>query len=137
MADSKLRAAILDRLASIADLGSQRLTIKSDVLSAVANLRAAETQIRLSRRSALAYQQAYDGTVELFRLGQQDANDVAEALENLANALSNMATQYGAYQEGVVQLAAATGTNLGMNAIEWTLPTASASTTEPPDSRED
>ena len=122
-ADSTLRAAVLDRLSSIADLGSQKLTIKNDVLTAVANLRVAETQIRLSQRSAIAYQQAYDGTVQLFKLGQQDANDVANALENLAQALSGVVTQYGAYQEAVVQLAAATGTNLGMNGIEWDLPT--------------
>ena len=51
------------------------------------------------------------------------ANDVANALENLAQALSGVVTQYGAYQEAVVQLAAATGTNLAMNAIEWDLPT--------------
>ena len=122
-ADSNLRGAILSRLSSIANLGSQKLTIRNDVLTAVANLRVAETQITLSQQSALSYQQAYDGTVQLFKLGQQDANDVANALENLATALSSVVTQYGAYQEAVVQLAAATGTNLGMNGIEWSMPT--------------
>ena len=119
---SAYRAALLQRLGDIANANQQRLTIRKDVLSALAALETAARQLRVTHQAEVAYRNAWEGTSELFILGEQTAGDVADALEDYGESRFSTISAAGDYQKAMVALAMSTGTTLGMNNIEWKRP---------------
>ena len=123
-AEAAYRAAVLQRLQYIATRSQQELTIRQDVLNATTALQTASQSIEINVRGESAYRAAWEGTVELFRMGQQTAGDVAEALERYADARASYIESLASYENALSQMAFATGTTLGRHNIEWRLPIA-------------
>ncbi len=116
---SGYRAALLQRLGDIANVNQQRLTIRKDVLTALTALETSARQLRVAHQAEIAFRNAWEGTTELFLLGEQTAGDVADSLEHYGKAKFATIAAAGDYQKAVVALAMSTGTTLGMNNIEW------------------
>ena len=110
---------MLQRLGDIANVNQQRLTIRKDVLTALTALETSARQLRVAHQAEIAYRKAWEGTTELFLLGEQTAGDVADSLEHYGESRFATIAAAGDYQKALVALAMSTGTTLGMNNIEW------------------
>lgn len=119
LAKSRIREAILRRLARLATRESRELSIREEVLSAIDAIDAAWQRILASRQSVILNTRTYQAEQRQFEVGRSTGTDVRDQLIRLAQAKSAEARALADYQIAQVDLAFATGTLLGADKIRW------------------
>ncbi|MHC5028316.1 MAG: TolC family protein [Planctomycetota bacterium] len=118
-AEADLHAALLNRIRQLASRDAQSLAIRQEVYDAIDQLRQAWLRILAARQSVLAAARTYEGEVRQFDNGVRTSTDVLDAAARLADAQLDEIRAITDYQISQIDIASATGTLLGYNAVEW------------------
>ncbi|GJQ28782.1 MAG: hypothetical protein HBSAPP03_06660 [Phycisphaerae bacterium] len=118
-AKSRIRQAILARLARLATRAAREQAIRQEVLNAVDSLDAGWQRILAARQSVILNTRALQGEQRQFEVGAATSTDVLDAAARLADAQSAEVRALTDYQIAQVDLAFATGTLLGAAKVEW------------------
>lgn len=119
-AKSRIRQAILGRLARLATKGAREQAIRQEVLNAIDSLDAGWQRILAARQSVILNTRALQGEQRQFDVGSSTSTNVLDAAARLADAQSAEVRALTDYQIAQVDLAFATGTLLGAAKVEWT-----------------
>ncbi len=113
------RAAVLERLRSIADRRQREITITGEVLDAIDVLETGWDTILATRFQVRAATRFYKAYETLFNRGQIPSSNLTQALQALNSARVQQATAEVEYQISLASLAQATGCLLGHAGIDW------------------
>ncbi|QOI99922.1 MAG: TolC family protein [Phycisphaeraceae bacterium] len=118
-ARSRVRQAILTRLARLSTKEARELSIRQEVLSAVDQMDAGWERIMAARQSVVLSTRAFQAEQRQFDLQRSTSTDVLDAAARLAEAQVAEVRAVVDYQIAQVDLAFATGTLLGQGKIEF------------------
>lgn len=113
------RAAVLERLRSIADRRRTEITVTQEVLDAIDALEAGWDSIVTADFRVRAAARFFESYQTLFDRGQIPSSNLTQALQALMTARVEKATVEVEYQIALANLAQATGCLLGHAAVEW------------------
>lgn len=113
------QAAVLARLAAIADRRQREITVTQEVLDAADEIQAAWDALVAAEFRVKAAERYYDAYQTLFDRGQIPSSNLTQALQALGTARIQQATLVVRYQIALAGLAQATGCLLGHASIEW------------------
>jgi outer membrane protein TolC len=119
-ARSRLRAALLSRLQSLADLDSREQQVRLEVHNAADRLRSNWQRIAAARQRVTLAQRVVEAETRQFEQGSRTSTEVLEAQTNLADAATSLIAALADYHVAQVDLAYATGTLLGASDVTWT-----------------
>ena len=118
-AQSRLRAALLTRLQTLATKNQRRAQIVQEVLTSLDALHANWLRILASRQRTILAARVLEAEERQFEQGLRTSTDVLNAQTSLANAQSSEIVAVTAYQISQVNIAAATGMLLGSRHVRW------------------
>ena len=119
-AKNKIQQAVLNRLQRMATRDLRRQTIRQELFNAMDNLQNAWRRILAARLETALAGRTYEGEKRQFDLGIRTSTDVLDAASRLGDAQSREVTALAGWQITLVDLAFATGTQLGQAQINWT-----------------
>ena len=127
-AKNRVQSAILTRLQRLATRDQRRLSIRQEVLNAMDNLENAWRRILAARLDTALAGRTYEAEKRQFDVGLRTSIDVLNAAARLGDAQSREVRALATWQISLVDLAFATGTQLGQARIDWSelLPVPSA-----------
>jgi outer membrane protein len=127
-AKNRIQAAILTRLQRLATRDARRLSIRQEVLNAMDNLENAWRRILAARMETALAGRTYEAEKRQFDVGLRTSIEVLDAATRLGDAQSREVRALASWQISLVDLAFATGTQLGQARIDWSevLPAPSA-----------
>lgn len=128
-AKNRVQSAILTRLQRLATKDLRRLAIRQEVFNAMDNLENAWRRILAARLQTALAGRTYEAEKRQFDVGLRTSVEVIDAANRLADAQSQEVFALAGWQIALIDLAFATGTQLGQARIDWTemLPVPSAS----------
>jgi outer membrane protein TolC len=118
-AESRLNAAILQRVQRLATREARRQAIRTEVFDALDGLAQGWQRILAARLETVLAARTLAGEERQFDVGLRTSTDVLDASANLADAQSREVAALAAYQIALVDIAFATGTSLGAARIRW------------------
>ena len=118
-ARSRLRAALLQRLQTLATREQRELQIRQEVLNAIDQLEANWQRILAARQRVLAEARVLEVEIRQFEQGLRTSTEVLEAQTRLANAKLSEISAVSDYEIAQVDIAFATGTVLGASRVTW------------------
>lgn len=118
-ARSRVRQAILARLARLSTRAAREQAIREEVLNAIDQIDASWQRILASRQSVILNTRALQAEQRNFDVGRSTSTNVLDAATRLAEAQSAEIRALADYQIAQVDLAFATGTLLGASKVEW------------------
>jgi outer membrane protein TolC len=118
-AESRLHQAILARLQRLGSIGSRRQTIRQEVLDAADRIESGWQRILAARQSTILAARTLQAEQRRFDVGASTSNDVLNAATRLAEAQLAEVQAVVDYQIAQVDLAAATGTLMGADRVEF------------------
>jgi outer membrane protein len=118
-ARARYRAALLQRLQTLASKDQRIATITQEVFNAVDTLRAAWLSILAAQKRTVLNARLLEVEIRQFEQGLRTSTDVLDAQTKLADAQSAEIRAITAYQIAQVDLAFATGTVLGQSRVDW------------------
>jgi outer membrane protein TolC len=131
-AKNRIQSAILTRLQRLATKDQRRLAIRQEVFNAMDNLENAWQRILASRLETALAGRTYEAEKRQFDVGLRNSIDVLDAASRLGDAQSREVNALAGWQIALVDLAFATGTQLGQARIDWsdilTVPNAAPAT---------
>jgi outer membrane protein len=119
-AKNSVQSAILTRLQRLATKDQRRQSIRQEVFNAMDNLENAWRRILASRLETALAGRTYEAEKRQFDVGLRTSTDVLDAASRLGDAQSREVTALASWQIALVDLAFATGTQLGQARIDWT-----------------
>ena len=127
-AKNRVQSAILTRLQRLATKDQRRLAIRQEVFNSMDNLENAWRRILASRLQTALAGRTYEAEKRQFDVGLRTSVEVIDAANRLADAQSQEVFALAGWQVALIDLAFATGTQLGQARIDWTeiLPVPSA-----------
>jgi outer membrane protein TolC len=127
-AKNRVQSAILNRLQRLATRDQRRLAIRQEVLNAMDNLENAWRRILAARLDTALAGRSYEAEKRQFDVGLRTSIEVLNAATRLGDAQSREVRALASWQISLVDLAFATGTQLGQARIDWSevLPSPSA-----------
>ncbi|MCE9619361.1 MAG: TolC family protein [Planctomycetes bacterium] len=132
-AKNRVQQAILTRLQRLATRDLRRQTIRQELFNAMDNLQNSWRRILAARLETALAGRTYEAEKRQFDLGIRTSTDVLIAANQLGDAQSKEVTALAGWQISLVDLAFATGTQLGQAQIDWTaelkVPSATEATT--------
>jgi outer membrane protein len=117
--ESRVNAAILQRVQRLATREARRLAIRTEVFDALDNLAQSWQRILAARLEALLAARALVAEERQFDVGLRTIVEVLDANARLADAQSREVAALASYQIALVDIAFATGTSLGAARIRW------------------
>jgi len=111
---------VLNRLQRMATRDLRRQTIRQELFNAMDNLQNSWRRILAARLETALAGRTYEGEKRQFDLGIRTSTDVLDAASRLGDAQSKEVTALAGWQISLVDLAFATGTQLGQAQINWT-----------------
>jgi outer membrane protein TolC len=118
-AKNRVQSAILTRLQRLATRDLRRLAIRQEVLNAIDNLENAWRRILAARLETALAGRTYEAEKRQFDVGLRTSIDVLDAAARLGDAQSREVRALATWQISLVDLAFATGTQLGQARIDW------------------
>jgi outer membrane protein TolC len=118
-AKNRVQSAILTRLQRLATRDQRRLAIRQEVLNAIDNLENAWRRILAARLETALAGRTYEAEKRQFDVGLRTSIDVLDAAARLGDAQSREVRALATWQISLVDLAFATGTQLGQARIDW------------------
>lgn len=118
-ARSRVRGAILGRLARLSTKEARRQSIRQEVYDAADAIDAGWQRILAVRQSEILSRRTFEAEQRQFDVGISTSTDVLDAAARLAEAESSVIRAITDYQTAQVDLAFATGTLLGASRIRW------------------
>jgi outer membrane protein TolC len=127
-AKNRIQGAILTRLQRLATRDARRLSIRQEVLNAMDNLENSWRRILAARMETALAGRTYEAEKRQFDVGLRTSIEVLDAATRLGDAQSREVRALASWQISLVDLAFATGTQLGQARIDWSevLPAPSA-----------
>jgi hypothetical protein len=127
-AKNRVQSAILTRLQRLATKDLRRLSIRQEVFNSMDNLENAWRRILAARLQTALAGRTYEAEKRQFDVGLRTSVEVIDAANRLADAQSQEVFALAGWQIALIDLAFATGTQLGQARIDWTemLPVPSA-----------
>ncbi len=119
-AKNRIQSAVLTRLQRLATKNQRRQAIRQEVFNAMDNLENAWRRILAARLETALAGRTYEAEKRQFDVGLRNSTDVQDAASRLANAQSSEVNALSTWQISLVDLAFATGTQLGQARIDWT-----------------
>lgn len=119
-ARARYRAALLQRMRTLADRRTLELQVKQEVLNAIDTIRTNYQRVAAARQRVTLNRRLSDAEIRQFNNGQRTSTDVLDAQTKLADAESSLVSAEAEYQIAQVDLAFATGTTLGQAKVEFT-----------------
>ena len=119
VAESRLNAAILQRVQRLATREARRQAIRTEVFDALDAITQTWQRILAARLEALLAARTLVAEQRQFEVGLRTSVDVLDASARLADAQSREVFALAAYQNALVDIAFATGTSLGSARIRW------------------
>ena len=118
-AKNRIQSAILTRLQRLATKDQRRLAIRQEVFNAMDNLENAWQRILAARLETALAGRTYEAEKRQFDVGLRNSIDVLDAASRLGDAQSREVNALAGWQIALVDLAFATGTQLGQARIDW------------------
>ena len=118
-AESRVNAAILQRVQRLATREARRQSIRTEVYDALDQLAQSWQRILAARLETVLAARTLAGEERQFDVGLRTSTDVLDASASLANAQSREVQALSSYEIALVDLAFATGTSLGAAHIQW------------------
>lgn len=119
--ESRLSAAILQRVQRLATRSARSLAIRSEVYDSVDRLRQSWQSILAARLETVLAARTVAGEQRQFDVGLRTSTDVLDAQSRLADARSREVRSLADYQIALVDIAFATGTLLGRTQVDFIL----------------
>ena len=118
-AKNRVQSAILTRLQRLATKDLRRLAIRQEVFNAMDALENAWQRILAARLETALTGRTYEAEKRQFDVGLRNSIDVLDAASRLGDAQSREVNALAGWQIALVDLAFATGTQLGQARIDW------------------
>lgn len=118
-ARTRLRRALLSRVQALASREQRSVQIRQEVFAAVDQLEANWQRILAARTRVVLNTRLVNAETRQFDLGLRTATDVLQAQSDLATALSDQVSAITEYEISQVDIAFATGTQLGASRVVW------------------
>ena len=119
--ESRLSAAVLQRVQRLATRSARSLAIRSEVYDSVDRLRQSWQSILAARLETVLAARTVAGEQRQFDVGLRTSTDVLDAQSRLADARSREVRSLADYQIALVDIAFATGTLLGRTQVDFIL----------------
>lgn len=119
--ESRLSAAVLQRVQRLATRSARSLAIRSEVYDSVDRLRQSWQSILAARLETVLAARTVAGEQRQFDVGLRTSTDVLDAQSRLADAQSREVRSLADYQIALVDIAFATGTLLGRTQVNFIL----------------
>lgn len=119
-ARARYRAALLQRMRTLADRETLELQVTQEVLNAIDTIRTNYQRVSAARQRVNLNRRLFDAEVRQFNNGQRTSTEVLDAQQKLSAAESSLVAAEAEYQIAQVDLAFATGTTLGQAKVEFT-----------------
>ena len=117
-AEGEYQSAVISRLQTLSKQRELTLQIAQNVYDAVDQLELTWARLLAYRRAQSDAEKNLDASKLLFKSGGSNSMDVALAIEDLGDARLSMLDSEITYQIAMINLATATGTTLGRQAVE-------------------
>lgn len=117
--ESRITAAVLDRVARLATRDARAQSIRTEVYDALDRLRQAWQSILAARLETILAARVVEGEQRQFDVGLRTSTEVLDAQSRLADAQSREIRALASYQIALVDIAFATGTLLGQSRIDF------------------
>ena len=117
-AEGEYQSAVISRLQTLSKQRELTLQIAQNVYDAVDQLELTWARLLAYRRAQSDAEKNLDASRLLFKSGGSNSMDVALAIEDLGDARLSMLDSEITYQIAMINLATATGTTLGRQAVE-------------------
>lgn len=118
-ARSAFRQALAQRLQTLSSRNLREQLVRNEVYASVANLEQSWQGILAARQSVLAESRVLASIIRKFERGQSSGEDVRIARDRLTAAQQTEVNAIRDYQISQIDLAAATGTLLGLAEVQW------------------
>ena len=118
-AKNRVQSAILTRLQRLATKDLRRLAIRQEVFNAMDALENAWQRILAARLETALTGRTYEAEKRQFDVGLRNSVDVLDAASRLGDAQSREVNALAGWQVALIDLAFATGTQLGQARIDW------------------
>ena len=118
-AESRVNAAILQRVQRLGTREARRQAIRTEVYDALDNLAQSWQRILAARLETILAARTLAAEERQFDVGLRTSTDVLDANASLADAQSREVAALASYQVALVDIAFATGTSLGAARIRW------------------
>lgn len=118
-ARARLRRALARRQQELATRTLREQTVRNEVFASVQNLEQTWQAILASRQSVVAEKRVLDSEIRKFDRGESDSEDVRLSRDRLAIAQQREVEAIRDYQISQIDLAAATGSLLGLTNVDW------------------
>jgi outer membrane protein TolC len=118
-AESRVNAAILQRVQRLGTREARRQAIRTEVFDALDAITQSWQRILAARLESLLAARTLAAEERQFDVGERTSTDVLEASASLADAQSREVAALASYQIALVDLAFATGNSLGAARIRW------------------
>ncbi len=119
VAESRVHAAILQRVQRLATREARRQSIRTEVFDALDTLTQSWQRILAARLETVLAARTLAAEERQFDVGLRTSTDVLDASASLADAQSREVLALASYQIALVDIAFATGTSLGAARIRW------------------
>ena len=119
-AKNRIQQAVLNRMQRLATRDLRRQNIRQELFNAMDNLQNAWRRILAARLESALAGRTFEAEKRQFDLGIRTSTDVLDAASRLGDAQSREVTALAGWQITLVDLAFATGTQLGQAQINWT-----------------
>lgn len=118
-AESRVNAAILQRVQRLGTREARRQSIRTEVFDALDGLTQSWQRILAARLETILAARTLAAEERQFDVGLRTSTDVLDASASLADAQSREVAALASYQISLVDIAFATGTSLGAARIRW------------------
>jgi len=118
-AESRVNAAILQRVQRLGTREARRQSIQTEVYDALDSLAQSWQRILAARLETILAARTLAAEERQFDVGLRTSTDVLDASASLADAQSREVAALASYQVALVDIAFATGTSLGAARIRW------------------
>ena len=118
-AESRVNAAILQRVQRLGTREARRQAIRTEVFDALDAITQSWQRILAARLESVLAARTLAAEERQFDVGERTSTDVLQASANLADAQSREVAALASYQIALVDLAFATGNSLGAARIRW------------------
>ncbi|MEY3142969.1 MAG: hypothetical protein RLY21_1462 [Planctomycetota bacterium] len=119
VAESRVNAAILQRVQRLGTREARRQAIRTEVFDALDAITQSWQRILAARLESVLAARTLAAEERQFDVGERTSTDVLEASASLADAQSREVAALASYQIALVDLAFATGNSLGAARIRW------------------
>jgi outer membrane protein TolC len=118
LATAEYQAAVIGRLQTLAERREVRMMVAQEVYDAIDRLEIGWARVVATRKAETDAQRNLEAQRRLLQAGNTTVYEVSLAITDLGNAGIEVIDAETAYQVALIELAEATGTTLGRQAIE-------------------